>query len=136
VHREELPAPAHPGDEHIALFRLDGALFFGAADRILDRVTSVSNVTVVILRMSQLQVLDATGARVVAEMVTALERRDITVLVKGIQPEHLKVATRVGVITSLRHRNHLFTDLPAAVEHARSHVTRGAAASPSLGELR
>ena len=124
VHREELPGPAVPGDERIALFRLDGALFFGAADRVLERVTSVANVTVVILRMSQLQVLDATGARVITEMIHALEHRGITVLVKGIRPGHLRVATRVGVITSLRHQKHLFDDLPTAVEHARSHVAR------------
>lgn len=134
VHREELPLPVQPGDEHIALFRLDGALFFGAADRVLERVTSVLDVSVVILRMSQLQVLDATGAKVITEMIHGLERRGITVLVKGIQPAHLKVATRVGVIASLRHQNHLFTDLDAAVAHARSHVARssgGDRAAPS-----
>jgi sulfate permease, SulP family len=86
-------------------------------------------VRVVILRMSQLQVLDATGARVITEMVHALERRGITVLIKGIQPGHLRVATRVGVVTSLRHQNHLFTELPAAVEHARNHIARGATAA-------
>jgi SulP family sulfate permease len=131
VHREELPLPVQPGDEHIALFRLDGALFFGAADRVLDLVTSVLDVSVVILRMSQLQILDATGAKVITEMIHGLERRGITVLVKGIQPAHLKVATRVGVIASLRHQNHLFTDLAAAVTHARSHVIRTAADSAS-----
>ena len=124
VHREELPLPGQPGDEHIALFRLDGALFFGAADRVLERVTSIRDVSVVILRMSQLQVLDATGAKVITEMIDGLERRGITVLVKGIQPAHLKVATRVGVIASLRHHNHLFSDLDAAVTHARSHIAR------------
>ncbi|MGV8886008.1 MAG: SulP family inorganic anion transporter [Microbacteriaceae bacterium] len=125
VHREELPAPAHPEDSRIALFRLDGALFFGAADRILDRVTSILDVSVVILRMSQLQALDATGAKVITEMIHGLERRGITVLIKGIRPADLDVATHVGVISSLRHQNHLFTDLDAAVAHARSHVTRG-----------
>jgi len=129
VHREELPGTAVPGDERIALFRLDGALFFGAAERMLERVNQTSHITVVIIRMSQLQILDATGARVITEMIQALERRGITVLVKGIQPRHLKLVTRVGVITSLRHRNHLFTDLDAAIEHARSHVTRAAAAA-------
>ena len=122
VHREEIPLPGEPGDERIALFRLDGALFFGAADRILARVTEIDSVSVVIIRMSQLQALDATGARVIAEMIRLLERRGITVLVKGIQPEHVRLASRVGVISSLRHRNHLFTDLDAAVEHARSHI--------------
>ena len=124
VHREELPGAAQPGDERIALFRLDGALFFGAADRMLDRVNEISNVTVVIIRMSQLQVLDATGARVITEMIHALERRGITVLVKGIQPEHLELATRVGVIASLRDERHLFTELEPAIEHARSHIAR------------
>ena len=126
VHREQLPSPSQPGDERIALFRLDGALFFGAADRMLARVMEIDQVTVVIIRMSQLQALDATGARVIAEMIQLLERRGITVLVKGIQPEHLRLASRVGVISSLRHRKHLFTDLDAAVEHARSHVARAA----------
>ncbi|WP_165064952.1 SulP family inorganic anion transporter [Marisediminicola senii] len=130
VHRDELPLPAHPGDDRIALLSLDGALFFGAADRVLDRVSAVLGVSVVILRMSQLQALDATGAKVITEMIHALERRGITVLVKGIQPAHLTVATRVGVIASLRHRNHLFTELDAAVEHARSHVARAAASTP------
>jgi SulP family sulfate permease len=124
VHREEVPLPLRSGDEHIALFRLDGALFFGAADRVLERVTSVTDVFVVILRLSQLQILDATGAKVITEMIHELERRGITVLVKGIQPNHLAVATRVGVIASLRHQSHLFADLDAAVAHARSHVAR------------
>jgi SulP family sulfate permease len=127
VHREQLPLPSHPGDERIALFRLDGALFFGAADRMLERVTEIDNVSVVIIRMSQLQVLDATGAKVITEMITGLERRGTTVLVKGIQPQHLRLANRVGVISSLRHLKHLFTDLDDAVAHARDHVARTAA---------
>ncbi|MFM9877477.1 MAG: SulP family inorganic anion transporter [Rhodoglobus sp.] len=131
VHREELPGAGQPGDERIALFRLDGALFFGAADRMLDRVNEISNVTVVIIRMSQLQVLDATGARVITEMIHALERRGITVLVKGIQPEHVELATRVGVIASLRDERHLFTGLEPAIEHARSHVARAGLANLS-----
>lgn len=128
VHREEIPGPIVDGDEHIALFRLDGALFFGAAERVLERVTDIRNVDVVILRMSQLQILDATGARVITDIIQALERRGVTVLVKGIQDRHLHLATKVGVIESLRHHKHLFSDLPSAVEHARSHVARAAAA--------
>ena len=125
VHREELPGPAEPGDERIALFRLEGAVFFGAAERMLERVGDIRGVEVVIIRMSQLQILDATGAQVITELITALERRGVTVLVKGIQTRHLQLAERVGVIASLRHQNHLFDDLPSAVEHARSHILRG-----------
>ena len=126
VHREELPGAAQPGDERIAVFRLEGALFFGAAERMLERVSTLRDIEVVVIRMSQLQILDATGAQVITDMIHSLERRGITVLVKGIQPQHLKLAERVGVLASLRHQNHLFDDLAAAAEHARSHVARAA----------
>ena len=129
VHREPLPGVAHEGDEHIALFRLDGAMFFGASDRILGEVTDTSvreNVLVVILRLSQLRMVDATGARALAELVAALEQQGITVLVKGVQPRHRKLMTTVGVLDELRHESHLFTTLDDAVTHARSHVRRAA----------
>nr|WP_239536935.1 SulP family inorganic anion transporter [Arthrobacter roseus] len=124
VHREEISGPGQDGDSRIAVFRLDGALFFAAAERVLERVSEIRNVEVVILRMSQLQSLDATGARVIADIVNTLERRGITVLVKGVQDRHLRLVTKVGVLESLRHRKHLFTALEPAVEHARSHVVR------------
>ncbi|MBC7724989.1 MAG: SulP family inorganic anion transporter [Burkholderiaceae bacterium] len=124
VHREQIPGAAVEGDGRIAVFRLDGALFFGAAERVADRVSEITNVHVVILRMSQVQVLDATGARVVTEIVRGLERRGITVLIKGVQDRHLGLLTHVGVLNSLRHQKHLFDDLDAAVLHARSHVAR------------
>jgi SulP family sulfate permease len=127
VHRQELPGAAQPGDERIGLFRIEGALFFGAAERMMERVVALREVEVVIIRMSQLQILDATGAQVITDMITSLERRGITVLVKGIQPRHLGIAERVGVLRSLRHQNHLFDDLDSAAAHARSHVARAAA---------
>lgn len=130
VFREALPGEPQPGDDRIAVFRLEGALFFGAAERTLEEVSSLRGVEVVILRMSQLQLLDATGAQVVTEIITALERRGITVLVKGIREDHRALAERVGVITSLRHQNHLFDDLELAAAHARSHITRGEASAP------
>ena len=46
--------------DHIVAYRLDGALFFGAAQRFLTELVSVGEVRVVILRLPDLQVLDAT----------------------------------------------------------------------------
>lgn len=122
--RERLPGVAQEGDERIVLYRLDGTMFFGAADRVVDAVLNTGHCDVVILRMSQVTFLDVTGARRLSEVITALERRDITVLVKGIQDAHMKLATTTGLISALRHQNHLFDDLDQAVKHARSHVAR------------
>lgn len=128
VHREELPGPAAPGDERIALFRINGALFFGVADRILDQVTKLDNVSVVVIQMSSLQFLDATGAKVLGNIVTEIEARGKTAIIKGIRPEHIDLIQRVGALDALRHENHLLDDLDAAVAHARSHITRELAA--------
>lgn len=124
VVREELPGPAQPGDEQIALLRLDGAMFFGAAERISQAITDneQTGVSVVIIRMSQLGMLDATGAHTLAEIAGELEARGITVIIKGVQPEHLKLLANMGVLDALRHENHLVDSLAEATAHARSHV--------------
>lgn len=124
VRRELLPGAVEPGDEKIALFRVAGSLFFGAADRISEKVAEEDDTKVVILALSQLQLLDSTGAHNLAELITTLERRGVTVLLKGIRKEHLQMLTRVGTIETLRHPNHLFDDLDSAIEHARSHMRR------------
>ncbi|MGP6175003.1 SulP family inorganic anion transporter [Corynebacterium sp. A21] len=124
VYRETLPGVLESGDETIGLFRLEGSLFFGAAERILDQILDHQDLGVVIIRLSQVQLIDATGAHQLAEVVTALERRGVTVLIKGVRKEHIHVLGVLGAIRSLRHPNHLFEDLNSAVAHARSHVDR------------
>ena len=127
--RETLPGKQLPGDERIALFRIDGSLFFGAAEPLLDEIATQDDVEVVILRLSQVQILDATGANALGELIHALERRGVTVLIKGVRLEHRELLERLGVIASLRHPNHLFADLDPAIEHARDHVRRLAEAA-------
>ncbi|HEX9258515.1 MAG TPA: SulP family inorganic anion transporter [Acidimicrobiales bacterium] len=110
--------------EHIVTYRLDGALFFGAAQRFLTELTAVSDVKVVILRLPDVQVLDATGAQALGEIVAELEQRNIAVFLKGIRAEHLRTLRAVGTLNRLATQRHLFDDLDAAVEHARLHVRR------------
>jgi len=111
-------------EEQILTYRLDGALFFGAAQRFLAELTAVHGVQVVILRLPELQVLDATGAQALGEIVSQLEERGITVLIKGPRPEHLRVLDAVGVLDKLAHERHLFDGLDDAIAHAREHVGR------------
>lgn len=124
VVREELPGPTRPGDERIALLRLDGAMFFGAAERISNEITTHPDVSVVIIRMSQLGMLDATGAHTLAELAEDLESRGITVIIKGVQPEHMSLLANMGIVEALRHENHLIDSLDEAIAHARTHVAQ------------
>ena len=105
-------------------YRLDGPLFFAAAHDFLLELSQVSNVRVVILRLSRITGLDTTGAHVLADTVSRLEHRGITVLVSGVQPAHDQVFTRLGVYQHLAHERHVFATTPEAIAHARLHVAR------------
>ena len=125
VVREVLPGPRRPGDDEIVLLRLDGAMFFGVAERISTAIVDAEHqrTSVVIIRMSQLGMLDATGANTLAQICTELEGRGITVIIKGVRPEHTALLANVGVFDSLRHQHHLVDTLDDAIEHARTHVS-------------
>ncbi|MFT4281310.1 SulP family inorganic anion transporter [Microbacterium sp.] len=129
VQREIIQGDPVEGDERIAIIRFDGPLFFAASDRVFEKVNEVRGVSVVILRMSQVELVDATGARILGEIVQTLERRGVTVLIKGVQPRHDRLFRRIGVLDALRHHRHLFLSLPDAIAHARDHVRRESASA-------
>lgn len=106
--------------EHIVAYRIDGALFFAAAHRFLLELAEVSDVKVVILRMSRVTALDATGAIVLKDAITKLEHRHITVLISGIKPEHVRPLEAVGVFTTTDgEERHVFDTTPRAISYAR-----------------
>jgi SulP family sulfate permease len=110
--------------EHIVVYRLDGALFFGAVQRFFNELLAIEDVRVVILRLPELQILDATGAQALGDVIDELERRHITLLLEGPRPHHRRILDDVGALARLAHENHLFDDLDAAIAHARDHAQR------------
>jgi SulP family sulfate permease len=109
--------------ERIVAFRLEGALFFGAAHRFLLELSEVSTVSVVILRMSRVSTVDATGALMLDDAIQRLEKRGIVVLVSGIKPGHERVLEKVGSATRLRALGRVFAETPDAIRAARIVVT-------------
>ncbi|MBI1379219.1 MAG: STAS domain-containing protein [Frankiales bacterium] len=110
--------------EHIVAYRLEGSLFFGAAHTFLLELSEISQVSVVVLRMSHLATLDATGASILADTIRRLEGRHVTVLLSGVRPEHVQVLQRLRVYEQLAHERHVFATTPEAIEHARVHAHR------------
>lgn len=106
-------------EQHIVAYRIDGPLFFAAAHRFLHELTEVADVRVLILRMSRVTTLDATGAHLLDDAVRDLERRGIDVLVSGISPSHRGILDRSGALTDLAARGRLFPDTPEAIAAAR-----------------
>ncbi|MFC8360755.1 SulP family inorganic anion transporter [Streptomyces griseorubiginosus] len=110
--------------EHIVAYRIDGPLFFAAAHRFLLELTEVADVRVVILRMSRVSTMDATGALVLKDAVEKLNRRGILVLASGIRPGQRQVLDSVGALELLRHEAREYATTPEAIQGARSHLQR------------
>jgi sulfate permease, SulP family len=108
--------------EHIVAYRIDGPLFFAAAHRFLLELTDVADVRVVILRMSRVSTMDATGALVLKDAVEKLRRRGIFVLASGIRPGQRQVLDSVGALDLLRHEGREYATTPEAILAARDHL--------------
>ncbi|WP_078905377.1 MULTISPECIES: SulP family inorganic anion transporter [Streptomyces] len=116
--------------EHIVAYRIDGPLFFAAAHRFLLELSEVVDVRVVIMRMSRVTTMDATGALVLKDAVEKLNRRGIAVMTSGIRPGQRQVLASVGALDLLRYEGREYATTPEAIAGARSHLqTTGVLAS-------
>jgi SulP family sulfate permease len=108
--------------EHIVAYRIDGPLFFAAAHRFLLELAEVADVRVVILRMSRVTTVDATGALVLKDAVEKLNRRGIAVMTSGIRTGHRRVLDSVGALELLRREGREYATTPEAIEAARTYL--------------
>lgn len=77
---------------------------------------------VVILRMSRVTALDATGALVLKDAVEKLNRRGIAVLASGIRPGQRRALDAVGALDLLRPEGRDYATTPEAIAGARKHL--------------
>ncbi|MET7639133.1 SulP family inorganic anion transporter [Streptomyces sp. NPDC005438] len=110
--------------EHIVAYRIDGPLFFAAAHRFLLELSEVADVRVVILRMSRITTVDATGALVLRDAVEKLTRRGIVVMVSGVRPGQRRALESVGALDQVSREDREYETTPEAIESARRHLER------------
>jgi sulfate permease, SulP family len=98
--RERLPSD--PRAAGFILYDLEGELFFGAAphlDRCLDMIarrTELERLSHVILRVKRVRHPDAVCLDRLEHFLRACARRNVTVLLAGLQPDLLAAAGRLG----------------------------------------
>ncbi|MBK7820668.1 MAG: gamma-glutamylcyclotransferase [Tessaracoccus sp.] len=121
VRREHLPVstpaglvdfPTHVMHDTVAVYRIEGALFYGDARRFIDTVSGVGDVKGVIVRAHRTRVLDASGSEALREANEALSHRNIPMVVQGLTEPQLRIAEAVGAIEPGRHA----AELPEAID--------------------
>ncbi|MGW2512121.1 SulP family inorganic anion transporter [Streptomyces scopuliridis] len=108
--------------QHIVAYRIDGPLFFAGAHRFLLELSDVADVRVVILRMSRITTMDATGALVLKDAVAKLNRRGIAVMTSGIRPGQRRALDAVGALDLLRLEGREYATTPEAIQGARAYL--------------
>ncbi len=87
---------------HVVAFRIEGPIFFGAAERFIDQLLKVdTGIRVVILRLRRVPVLDASGVTALQALSERLGRRGVTLLLSGLQPQPKMLLKRTGVFDEL-----------------------------------
>lgn len=111
------------------LYRIDGPMFFGVARKLLDVLDRAGGAPrVLVLDMTTVPMLDATGADALSTLVAQAQRREAHVILAGIQRQPLGVLHGLG----LRHRKGAVI-FAGTAEKARKEARRllaGAGGSP------
>lgn len=126
---DSFPTPRHATDEELATtdrfrrddfvaYRIEGPIFFGAANRFFERLLKMdSRISLVLLRLGRVPVMDATGVSTLKDLLDHLERRNVTVLVADLQPQPRAILDRMGLIGQLnRDGERVFRTTAQAVE--------------------
>jgi SulP family sulfate permease len=107
----------------VALYEIGGPLFFGAAQKAMASLGSISSrVEVVILRLEAVPVMDATGLVALESAIASLTKRGCVAILTGLRPQPAELLERAG----FRHkpwRLMMRPDLASAIATAEELVT-------------
>jgi SulP family sulfate permease len=93
------PGPLPPG---VVVYSIEGPLFFGAAEKLERTLAHIQRpATTLILRMSQVPFVDATGISAIDEIITDFLKHDAAVLLSEVRPNVLHKLERAGLVRKL-----------------------------------
>ncbi len=91
--------------KQIAVYRVDGPVFFGAAERFVTFLRDEPEVKYLILRLRYVPNMDTTGLVAMEDIYHDLKRHDCRLLLSGLQPEVQKILERSGLLDKIGREN-------------------------------
>lgn len=115
VARQYLPADTREGltdfgpgqdqlRDQVAIFRLEGALFYGNARHFIDQLTAVRPpVRALILRCNRLRILDASGAEAIHDVARWCRRREMPFVIQGMNDSQVRICGLLNAVHDDQH---------------------------------
>ena len=94
--------------DNIYVEHLSGPLFFGFAPAFQAIAEKLPDIRVVIFRMKHVPHIDQTGLYAMEEVILLLEKRNIAVVMTGLQDQPLRMLQRINVVPGLIPESYLF----------------------------
>lgn len=92
-------------DPRIIAFRLDGPLFFGAAEKFIKVTTAHPQMQFLILRMRRVNMIDTTGIVALQNIHKQLKRQNCQLLISGLREDLYKQLSNAGFLIELEEKN-------------------------------
>lgn len=110
----------------IAVFKPQGALFFGTADQLAHQLASTASGTrFCVLDLSRVTTIDATACEIIAAGTKSLAATGVTPLLAGVLPDSARSRNLVALgLSSPDPQTQWFVDLDRALEHAEVALLR------------
>lgn len=95
----DFPAESEQLREQVAIFRLEGALFYGNSRHFIDQLTNLpSGVRAAILRCNRLRILDASGAEAIHSVARWYRRREMPFVIQGMNGSQERICELMSAV--------------------------------------
>jgi SulP family sulfate permease len=93
-----------PVPGHVAVFEINGPMFFGAADKI-SKVVLEEGKRVLILRMRSVPAMDATALKSLRKLYGSLKRKNVTLVLSHVNGQPMSMMERAGFVDEVGREN-------------------------------
>jgi len=93
-----------------------GPIFFGFAPALQAMAESLPDIRVVIFRMMDVPNIDQTGLYALEEVVLSLEKRNIAVVITGLQKQPYRMLQRINMVPGLIPENYIFDEIEDCIK--------------------
>lgn len=109
----------------VEVFEIYGSLFFGAVERFKDAIRRIENPPkVMIIRMRHVTTMDATGLRVLEELVESTSKNRTRLILSAVAPQPMDLLRHAGIVATLGEEN-IQPDIFHAINRAKEIMSSG-----------
>lgn len=127
VNKEDIP-------DGVKIFEIHGPFFFGAANKFKDTLSIVAQKPeILIIRMSHVLTIDATGIRAFEEMIDKIQKDKTKVFLSGVKPEIVNVLASSGLVQKIDNSN-IFPNIEEALQKAKKQLADNDSSTENINQ--